>query len=62
MKIRKSILIATAGLLLAVFSGTQAVGKDYQENTDFNRAAGVTEHFKNWGRNVSKRLTAARAQ
>ena len=48
--------------LLAIFSGTQAVGKEYQENTAFNRVAGVTEHFRNWGRNVSRRLSEARAR
>lgn len=44
--------------LLALFKGTQQVGKDYQENTEFNKASSLTEHFTNWGRNVSRRLTS----
>jgi hypothetical protein len=48
--------------LLAIFSGTQNVGQNYQENTAFNREAGVTEHFRNWGRNISRRLSEAQAR
>jgi hypothetical protein len=47
---------APTGELLFVFQGTQQVGQDYQENTAFNKVAGLTEHFTNWGRNISRRL------
>jgi hypothetical protein len=53
---------ASTGELLAVLNGTQPVGNEYQENTDFNRVSTLKEHFTNWGRNVSRRLTAARTQ
>ena len=45
--------------LIAIFEGTQQVGREYQENTPLNRAEGVTEHFSNWGRSISRRLAAA---
>ena len=48
--------------LLALFKGTQQVGQDYQENTEFNKASSLTEHFTNWGRNVSRRLAARQAR
>ena len=48
--------------LLAVYEGTQQVGKEYQENTAFNKQADLTEHFTNWGRNISRRLATAQAQ
>jgi hypothetical protein len=48
--------------LLAVFEGTQLVGKDYQENTAFNKATDLTNHFTTWGRNISRRLAARQAQ
>jgi len=48
--------------LLFVFQGTQQVGQDYQENTALNKVAGLTEHFANWGRNISRRLTEAQAK
>jgi hypothetical protein len=48
--------------LLAIYEGTQQVGQDYQENTDFNKRTDVTEHFTNWGRNISRRLAEAQAQ
>jgi Protein of unknown function (DUF3313) len=51
----------TAELLIS-YKGTQQVGKDYQENTAFNKASDLTEHFKTWGRNISQRLTAAQAR
>jgi len=47
---------APTGELLFIFQGTQQVGQDYQENTAFNKAAGLTDHFTNWGRNISRRL------
>ena len=53
---------APTGELLFVFEGTQQVGQDYQENTAFNKAAGLTEHFTNWGRNISRRLAEAQAR
>ena len=53
---------ARNGELLGLFQGTQQVGQEYQENTPYNRVSTLTEHFTNWGRNVSRRLTAARAQ
>lgn len=53
---------ARTGELLFVFQGTQQVGKDYQENTAFNKAAGLTDHFTNWGRNISRRLSEAQAR
>jgi hypothetical protein len=48
--------------LLAVYQGTQQVGKEYQENTQANKMTDVKEHFTTWGRNISKRLAAAQAQ
>jgi len=48
--------------LLAVLQGAQQVGQDYQENTEFDIKHGLTEHFTRWGRHISERLTAARAQ
>jgi len=48
--------------LLAVFRGTQDVGKDFQENTAFNKQSDVTEHFTTWGRNISQRLATAQAR
>jgi hypothetical protein len=47
---------APTGELLFVFQGTQQVGQDYQENTAFNKVTGLSEHFTNWGRNISRRL------
>ena len=51
----------TAELLVA-FQGTQPVGQDYQENTELNKASNLTEHFTNWGRNISQRLATAQAR
>jgi hypothetical protein len=48
--------------LLFVFQGTQQVGRDYQENTAYNKVAGLTEHFTNWGRNISRRLSEAQSR
>jgi hypothetical protein len=48
--------------LLAVWQGTQAVGKEYQANTPANKMGDIKEHFTTWGRNISKRLSAAQAQ
>jgi hypothetical protein len=48
--------------LLAVYQGTQQVGKEYQENTPANKMTDLKEHFTMWGRNISKRLAAAQAQ
>ena len=48
--------------LLAVFQGTQQVGKEYQENTPANKMSNLKEHFTTWGKNISKRLAAAQAQ
>jgi len=48
--------------LLAVYQGTQQVGKEYQENTPVNKMTDLKEHFTMWGRNISKRLAAAQAQ
>jgi len=53
---------APTGELLFVFQGTQQVGQDYQENTAFNKVAGLTEHFTNWGRNISRRLAEAQSR
>ena len=53
---------APTGELLFVFQGTQDVGQDYQENTAFNKVAGLTEHFTNWGRNISRRLAEAQSR
>jgi hypothetical protein len=53
---------ARTGELLFVFQGTQQVGQDYQENTAFNKVAGLTDHFTNWGRNISRRLSEAQAR
>jgi hypothetical protein len=50
---------ARTGELLALYEGTQKVGEDYQENTDFNKASNLTQHFASWGRRVSARLAAA---
>lgn len=50
---------ARTGEMLALIQGTQKVGEDYQENTDFNKATNLTQHFANWGRRVSGRMSAA---
>lgn len=50
---------ARTGELLALYEGTQKVGEDYQENTDFNKASNLAQHFVGWGRRVSNRLIAA---
>jgi hypothetical protein len=48
--------------LLAVYTGTQQVGKEYQANTPANKMTDLKQHFTTWGRNISKRLEAAQAQ
>lgn len=48
---------ARTGELLALFEGTQQVGEDYQENTEFNQGHNFAEHFRQWGRDVSERMT-----
>jgi hypothetical protein len=53
---------AATSELLAVYQGTQQVGKNYQENTPANKMTDIKEHFTDWGRNISKRLAAAQAQ
>jgi hypothetical protein len=53
---------AATAELLAVFQGTQQVGKDYQANTPANKMTDIKAHFTDWGRNISKRLAAAQAQ
>ena len=53
---------ARTGELLTIYQGTQLVGKEYQENTALNKQTSLIEHFTNWGRNISKRLTEARAK
>ena len=53
---------ANTAELLAVYQGTQQVGKDYQENTPANKMTDLKEHFTTWGKNISKRLAAAQAQ
>jgi len=53
---------APTGELLAVYQGTQQVGQDYQENTAYNKVSGLTEHFTNWGRNISRRLAEAQGR
>lgn len=53
---------ARSGELLAVFQGNQQVGQDYQENTDFNKASNLAQHFNDWGHNISRRLAAAHEQ
>jgi hypothetical protein len=53
---------AATAELLAVYQGTQQVGKGYQENTPANKMTDIKEHFTDWGRNISKRLAAAQAQ
>lgn len=50
---------ARTGELLALYEGVQKVGQDYQENTDFNKASNLIQHFTSWGRRVSGRMTAA---
>ena len=47
--------------LIAIVDGTQQVGREYQENTQLNRAEGVTEYFTAWGQGISRRLAEARA-
>jgi len=56
-----SLRDANTGELLAMFEGTQQVGKEYQENTVFNKGHNFAEHFLTWGRNVSRRMTAIHA-
>ena len=53
---------AATAELLAVYQGTQQVGKNYQANTPANKMTDIKEHFTDWGRNISKRLAAAQAQ
>ena len=53
---------AATAELLAVYQGTQQVGKDYQANTPANKMTDIKEHFTDWGRNISKRLAAAQSQ
>jgi hypothetical protein len=53
---------AATAELLAVYQGTQQVGKSYQENTPANKMTDIKGHFTDWGRNISKRLAAAQAQ
>ena len=53
---------AATSELLAVYQGTQQVGKDYQANTPANKMTDIKQHFTDWGRNISKRLAAAQAQ
>jgi hypothetical protein len=53
---------AATSELLAVYQGTQNVGKDYQANTPANKMTDIKQHFTDWGRNISKRLAAAQAQ
>ena len=48
--------------LLAVYQGTQQVGKNYQENTPANKMTDLKEHFTTWGKSISKRLAAAQGQ
>ena len=50
---------ARSGELLALYEGTQKVGEDYNENTEFNKASNLTQHFTDWGRRVSARMAAA---
>jgi hypothetical protein len=45
--------------LLGVFKGTQHVGKEYQENTVFNKQSDIEEHFTTWGRDLSRWLANA---
>ena len=53
---------AATAELLAVYQGTQQVGKSYQENTPANKMTDIKAHFTDWGRNISRRLAAAQAQ
>ncbi|HET8698907.1 MAG TPA: DUF3313 family protein [Gammaproteobacteria bacterium] len=45
--------------LLGVVKGTQHVGKEYQENTIFNKQSDIEEHFTAWGRDISRWLANA---
>jgi hypothetical protein len=40
------------GQLLAIYEGTQEVGSDYNENTDFTRQKNLKKLFDSWGRRV----------
>lgn len=53
-----SLRDARTGELLALFEGSQQVGEDYQENTEFNQGHNFAAHFHEWGKNVSERMTA----
>jgi uncharacterized protein DUF3313 len=48
--------------LLVSYSGTQIVGQDFQENTVANKQRDLTEHFTQWGRNISQRLATAQGR
>lgn len=48
--------------LLAVYHGTQQVGKEYQASTPANKMTDLKQHFTSWGRSISKRLETAQAQ
>lgn len=53
-----SLRDARSGELIALFEGVQQVGQDYQENTEFNQGHNFAQHFYQWGRSVSERMTA----
>jgi len=46
--------------LIHIFEGTIAVGTDYQPNTDMARTKDAKNLFKSWGKNLRKKLDAAK--
>ena len=49
MHISVEVRDALSGQLLAIYEGTQEVGKDYNENTDFSRQENLKKLFDSWG-------------
>jgi len=45
--------------LIHIFEGTQAIGDDYQPNTEMARTKDAKVLFKSWGKSLRKKLDAA---
>ena len=45
--------------LINIFEGTQAIGNDYQPNTEMSRAKDAKNLFKGWGKRLRDKLDAA---
>jgi len=49
---------SATGSLIHIFEGTQAIGDDYQPNTEMARAKDAKHLFKDWGKALRKKLDA----